>query len=76
MTDTAHIAGLQREFFAMCPSISSFKIAAAAELVMGQGAEATPVAIIKGLDGINLGNESKSSDLIMPTSKDLYRGAI
>ena len=52
------------------------EIASAAELVMGQGAEATPIAIVKGLASVNLGDDSKSSDLIMPTSRDLYRGAI
>jgi coenzyme F420-0:L-glutamate ligase/coenzyme F420-1:gamma-L-glutamate ligase len=52
------------------------EIAAAAELVMGQGTEATPVAIVKGLTTIDLTNGPESSDLIMPTSRDLYRGAI
>jgi coenzyme F420-0:L-glutamate ligase/coenzyme F420-1:gamma-L-glutamate ligase len=52
------------------------EIAAAAELVMGQGAEATPVAVIRGLTGVEMNNDSRSGDLFMPTSKDLYRGSI
>ena len=52
------------------------EIAGAAELVMGQGNEGTPVAIIRGLRQIDLNEKHESDDLIMPTSKDLYRGAI
>jgi len=52
------------------------EIAAAAELVMGQGTEAIPVAIIKGLASVELDNDIKSTELIMPTSRDLYRGSI
>ncbi len=52
------------------------EIAAAAELVMGQGAEGIPAAIVKGLTATELDCEAKSSDLVMPASRDLYRGAI
>ena len=54
------------------------EMAAAAELVMGQGSEAIPVAIIKGLRLVVADStvDPESTELLMPTSRDLYRGTI
>ena len=54
------------------------EMAAAAELVMGQGSEAIPVAIIKGLRLMVADSavDPESTELLMPTSRDLYRGTI
>jgi coenzyme F420-0:L-glutamate ligase/coenzyme F420-1:gamma-L-glutamate ligase len=53
------------------------EIAAAAELLMGQGREATPVVIIRGLGGsVEPCEECKMSDLEISNKDDLFRGVL
>ncbi len=47
------------------------EIAAAAGLLMGQGAEGLPVVLIRGLK--LPGEDGRASDLVRPPEKDLYR---
>ncbi len=47
------------------------QLAAAASLIMGQAAEGTPVALIRGLDLFS--DEQKASDLLRPAAEDLFR---
>ena len=54
----------------------SDEIAAAAELVMGQGREKTPAAIVRGLTRIQFQENAKSSDLTGPPSQDLFKGTL
>ena len=48
------------------------ELAAAAELVIGQAAEGTPAAIIRGYS-VKIDEASKATDLIWPRDKDLLR---
>jgi len=48
------------------------EIAAAAGLLMGQGAEGLPVVLIRGLDLPVAEADSQARDLIRPAEKDLY----
>ncbi|MGB9740235.1 MAG: coenzyme F420-0:L-glutamate ligase [Candidatus Bathyarchaeia archaeon] len=53
------------------------EIAAAAELLMGQGAEAMPVVIFKGLkDAIEFSEVSSISSLAIGRDEDLFTGAL
>lgn len=52
------------------------ELACAGELVMGQGAEGVPVAIIKGVNRTRSRMRSVSSQLAMKRSRDLFRGAL
>jgi len=53
------------------------EIAAAAELVMGQGTEATPVAIVRGLPRLQQTNEEGlSKKLALGRQKDLFGGIL
>jgi coenzyme F420-0:L-glutamate ligase/coenzyme F420-1:gamma-L-glutamate ligase len=52
------------------------ELACAAELVMGQGAEGVPVAIIKGANRIGASNHNAGSRLLMERGRDLFRGAL
>jgi coenzyme F420-0:L-glutamate ligase/coenzyme F420-1:gamma-L-glutamate ligase len=53
------------------------EIAAAAELLMGQGEEATPVVIFKGLRGIvEFCEKSSAKDLKIGKNEDLFREAL
>ncbi|MEM2281082.1 MAG: coenzyme F420-0:L-glutamate ligase, partial [Candidatus Bathyarchaeia archaeon] len=53
------------------------EIAAAAELLMGQAAEATPVVIFKGLQGIvEYCEESSVKELEITREEDLFRNAL
>jgi coenzyme F420-0:L-glutamate ligase / coenzyme F420-1:gamma-L-glutamate ligase len=52
------------------------EIAGAAELVMGQGKEAIPAAIIRGLKRVRFQDRAKSSDLTGPTGEDLFKGTL
>ena len=54
----------------------SDEIAAAAELVMGQGREKIPAAIVRGLTRIEFQDNAKSSDLTGPASEDLFKGTL
>ncbi|MCW4055741.1 MAG: coenzyme F420-0:L-glutamate ligase [Candidatus Bathyarchaeota archaeon] len=49
------------------------ELASAAELVMGQGKEAMPVAIVKGLNRLTLSEDSSSKDLVISQKEDLFR---
>ncbi|MGP9812745.1 coenzyme F420-0:L-glutamate ligase [Rhodopseudomonas sp. NSM] len=46
------------------------EVAAAASLVMGQAAEATPVVVVRGID---LSGSGSARDLLRPKSMDLFR---
>ncbi len=48
------------------------EIAAAAELVMGQGAESTPFAIVRGVE-YEVCEDCSSRDIVMPREKWLFR---
>jgi len=52
------------------------ELASAAELVMGQGAEGIPVAIIRGVRRIRQGRAGLVSRLSMKRDRDLFRGAL
>ena len=52
------------------------ELASAAELVMGQGDEGVPVAIIKGANRILKSNKGASSRLTMRKDRDLFKGAV
>jgi coenzyme F420-0:L-glutamate ligase / coenzyme F420-1:gamma-L-glutamate ligase len=53
------------------------EIAAAAELLMGQGAEATPVVIIRGLKGsVEVHKDGSVSELTISEVEDLFRGVL
>jgi coenzyme F420-0:L-glutamate ligase/coenzyme F420-1:gamma-L-glutamate ligase len=49
------------------------ELASAAELVMGQGKEATPVAVVKGLNRLTPSEDSSSKDLRISQDEDLFR---
>ncbi len=49
------------------------ELASATELVMGQGKEAVPVAIVKGLNRITFSEESTFKDLVISEKEDLFR---
>jgi coenzyme F420-0:L-glutamate ligase/coenzyme F420-1:gamma-L-glutamate ligase len=49
------------------------ELASAAELVMGQGKEAMPVAVIKGLNRLTPSEDSSSKDLVISQEEDLFR---
>jgi len=52
------------------------ELAAAAELVMGQGREATPVAIIRGLGRVKFNERARSSQLVVAAGQDLFKGTL
>jgi coenzyme F420-0:L-glutamate ligase/coenzyme F420-1:gamma-L-glutamate ligase len=52
------------------------ELACAGELVMGQGAEGVPVAIIKGANRTRTSNHNVSSRLLMDRGRDLFQGAL
>ncbi|HZY46951.1 MAG TPA: coenzyme F420-0:L-glutamate ligase [Candidatus Bathyarchaeia archaeon] len=54
----------------------SDEIAAAAELVMGQGTERVPAALVRGLKRIQFQEHAKSSDLAGPAREDLFKGTL
>ncbi|UCG37010.1 MAG: coenzyme F420-0:L-glutamate ligase [Candidatus Bathyarchaeota archaeon] len=49
------------------------ELAGAAELVMGQGREGVPVAIVRGLNHVDASTEFSSKDLIISGEEDLFR---
>jgi coenzyme F420-0:L-glutamate ligase/coenzyme F420-1:gamma-L-glutamate ligase len=49
------------------------EIASAAELVIGQGKEAIPVAIIKNLIRVKWTKETSTKDLLIPKQEDLFK---
>jgi coenzyme F420-0:L-glutamate ligase/coenzyme F420-1:gamma-L-glutamate ligase len=52
------------------------EIAAAAELVMGQGREAVPVVIIKNLNRVKWTEKSSSKNLLISKHEDLFAGTL
>jgi len=52
------------------------EIASAAELVMGQGKEAIPVAIIKNLTRVKWTRETSTKDLLISKQEDLFKGTL
>jgi coenzyme F420-0:L-glutamate ligase/coenzyme F420-1:gamma-L-glutamate ligase len=52
------------------------EIASAAELVMGQGNEAVPVAIIKNLKRIEWVEKTSAEDLLISRKEDLFTGTL
>lgn len=52
------------------------ELASAAELVMGQGREATPVAIIRGLRRATFRERATSKNLVVGVREDLFRGTL
>ena len=52
------------------------ELASAAELVMGQGRERTPVAIIRGLTRIRFQDRASSKFLVVNAEEDLFRGTL
>jgi coenzyme F420-0:L-glutamate ligase/coenzyme F420-1:gamma-L-glutamate ligase len=53
------------------------EIAAAAELLIGQGQEATPVVVLKGLNGmVEYCEECSSKELAISSDEDLFRNAL
>ncbi|HZY93592.1 MAG TPA: coenzyme F420-0:L-glutamate ligase [Candidatus Bathyarchaeia archaeon] len=52
------------------------ELASAAELVMGQGREMTPAALIRGLPRITIGGRGSSKDLTVSASEDLFGGTL
>jgi len=52
------------------------EIASAAELVMGQGKEAIPVAIVKNLTRVKWAKEASAKDLLISKQEDLFNGTL
>ena len=52
------------------------ELASAAELVMGQGREASPVAIVRGLKRVRFQERASSRNLGVSTEEDLFRGTL
>jgi coenzyme F420-0:L-glutamate ligase / coenzyme F420-1:gamma-L-glutamate ligase len=52
------------------------ELASAAELVMGQGRERTPVAIIRGLRRVKFQDRASSKVLAVVAEEDLFRGTL
>lgn len=52
------------------------ELASAAELVMGQGTEATPAAIIRGLRRVVFQDRASSRNVAVSPTEDLFRGTL
>jgi coenzyme F420-0:L-glutamate ligase/coenzyme F420-1:gamma-L-glutamate ligase len=52
------------------------EIASAAELLIGQGNEAIPVVVVKGLRGITTTEYASANDLYIPETEDLFKGTL
>ena len=52
------------------------ELASAAELVMGQGREKTPVAIIRGLERVRFQARATSKVLVIRPEEDLFKGTL
>lgn len=52
------------------------EIASAAELLIGQGKEAIPVVIVRGLSGFMLNDNASARDLLMSEQEDLFKGTL
>ncbi len=52
------------------------ELAGAAELVMGQGRERTPAALVRGLRRVRFQDRATSSGLVVSRREDLFRGTL
>jgi coenzyme F420-0:L-glutamate ligase / coenzyme F420-1:gamma-L-glutamate ligase len=52
------------------------ELASAAELVMGQGRERSPVAIVRGLKRVRFQDRATSRALVVRTEEDLFKGTL
>lgn len=52
------------------------EIASAAELHIGQGNEAIPVVVVKGLHRLTITEDASASELYMPRKEDLFKGTL
>ena len=52
------------------------ELASAAELVMGQGSEAVPVAVIKGFNYLAVDESFSSNSLIISEDEDLFKNVL
>jgi len=52
------------------------ELASAAELVMGQGRERSPVAIVRGLKRVRFQERATSRALVVRTEEDLFKGTL
>jgi coenzyme F420-0:L-glutamate ligase / coenzyme F420-1:gamma-L-glutamate ligase len=52
------------------------ELAAAAELVMGQGRERIPAALVRGMKRIKFQDRARSSGLVVSRREDLFRGTL
>ena len=52
------------------------ELASAAELVMGQGREATPVAIVRGLKRVNFQKRASTRNMSVRPNEDLFKGTL
>ena len=53
------------------------EVAAAAELLMGQGKEARPVVVLRGMRGpVEFCDKCAASELSISRSEDLFRGVL
>ena len=52
------------------------EVAGAAELVMGQGREAIPAALVRALKRVRFQEKARSSALTGPASEDLFKGTL
>ena len=58
------------EFLGIEPVLHADAIACAATLVMGEGAEATPAALVSG---VKRGEASTANSIVRPKSEDMFR---
>ena len=52
------------------------ELAAAAELVMGQGREGVPAAIVRGVTRVRFQEQARSKSLVVSRQEDLFRGTL
>ena len=52
------------------------ELASAAELVMGQGREKIPAALVRGMKRVKFQDQARSSGLVVSRRKDLFRGTL
>jgi len=52
------------------------EIASAAELLMGQGKEAIPVVIVKGLKEVKMTEDTSANEILISKQEDLFKGTL
>jgi len=52
------------------------EIASAAELLIGQGKEAVPVVVVKGLTGVRMTEDASAGELFISKEEDLFNGTL